>query len=120
MTITTNGLELIENTSLDVFDTFTYIAFGTDAIAPVSTDTTLSSEVGRILVDSAVQGTNDYTFTARIPKSQFNTSLSKCAMFDAASSGNLGMANVFDTSFTKTVNDEIIIVYKATSSVVNN
>ena len=118
--ITTNGLELIENTSLDVFDNFTYMAFGTDSTTPVSTDTTLSSEVGRILVDSAVQSTSDYTFTARIPKSQFNTTLSKCAMFDAASSGNLGIANMFDSSFTKTVNDEIIIVYKATSNVVNN
>jgi len=118
--ITTNGLDLIETTSLDVFDNFTYIAFGTDSTVPVLTDTTLSSEVGRILVDSAVQGANDYTFTARIPKSQFNTTLTKVAMFDAASSGNLGIANVFDTSFTKTSNDEIIIVYKATSSAVNN
>lgn len=118
--ITTNGLELIELSSLNTFDNMTYMAFGSDIVTPVFTDTTLSLENGRVLVDSAVQTTTDYTFTGRIPKSQMNTTITSVAMFDASSSGNLGAAKLIDTPFTKTANDEIITVYKVTSLVVNS
>lgn len=120
MTLTTNGLDLIKLTALNSLDGITHVGFGTDSVAPVISDTTLSSELSERITVTATQNTSDYTFEARVPKSKFNTTLTKMALFDAASSGNMGAAEQFSSSFTKTSNDEILVTYRINVTAVNN
>lgn len=107
MVITTNGLDIAKQIIFDHFDTFGYIAVGTGSTTPVETDTVLSNEVFRELIYDTTKNlsTGVYVFTIYLTTVEGNYAINEIGIFDASTSGNMGLRNL-TTNYTKIIDEE--------------
>jgi hypothetical protein len=122
MVITTEGLDLMKASALNTLDNMDYVAFGSGTTAESSSQTALATEEIRVALDSATKDTalGTYDFSGRLSLSQANTTLTEFGLFDASSSGNMGARVLLDSSFTKTADDEVLVVYRVSVGVTNS
>jgi len=87
----------------------TYMAVGTDNTTPAVSDTTLGAEEERNSRQEYTEGTSDIVLSLFVNSTEANsTSLKEVGVFDASSSGNMAMRDIF-TAIAKTSSIEVWI-----------
>ena len=116
MVITTIGLEVGNDSGLNIFDTVTHIGFGTGTTLPTIGNTALVTEIGsRLAVTGTKDDANDsYDFEVRVPLGDYNSStITEIGLFDASTSGNMFMRELIpDSGYAKTSNDEYVFTLR--------
>jgi len=119
--IVDEGIDLLKDGALDSFADMDYMAFSDSIASDDATNTTLTDEIVRVALVSATKNLSagTYTFIARLSLSQANGTITKMALFDASSGGNMGVEESYSDSFVKTSDDEIWTTFQVTVGVAN-
>ena len=92
-----------------------HMAIGTGTSTPVSTDTTLGTEAGRVTLASASNSANAITYTATFPAGTGTGAITEAAVINAASAGTLLCRTTFPV-VNKAAGDSIAVTWVVTIS----
>lgn len=92
-----------------------YMAIGTGVTAPALTDTTLTTEAARVLLDSATAVANVATYTATFPAGVGVGAICEAGLFNAGAGGTMLAHTTFGTK-TKDASDYLVITWTVTQS----
>ena len=87
-----------------------HMAVGSSNTAAATSQTTLGSELGRVVLDSTARAANTVTYVATFPAGTGTGSITEAGILNASSSGNLLCRTVFGI-VTKTASDTVIITW---------
>ena len=90
-----------------------HMAVGSSNTAAATSQTTLGSELGRVVLDSTARAANTVTYVATFPAGTGTGSITEAGILNASSSGNLLCRTVFGV-VTKTASDTVIITWNVT------
>jgi hypothetical protein len=90
-----------------------HMAVGSSNTAAATSQTTLGSELGRVVLDSTARAANTVTYVATFPAGTGTGSITEAGILNASSSGNLLCRTVFGI-VTKTASDTVIITWNVT------
>lgn len=90
-----------------------HMAVGNSNTAATSTQTTLSSEVGRVVFDTVTRTANTATFTTTFPAGSGTGTLKEAGIFNSNVSGNMLCRTTF-TDIVKAAGDIIVISWSVT------
>ena len=92
-----------------------HMAIGTGTGTPVSTDTTLGTEAGRVTLASASNSANAITYTATFPAGTGTGAITEAAVLNASSSGTMLCRTTFPV-VNKAAGDSIAVTWVVTIS----
>lgn len=122
MGITNLHIEDSKEAELNLFDAYSYMAWGDGTAAEAPTDTTLDNEIIRKLFDEPSTkniGAGTYSFKGRLSLSEANgTTLSEIGIFDAVSGGKMPIRKLLPVPKAKTSDIEIAARLKVTITVI--
>ncbi len=90
-----------------------HMAVGSDNTAATTSQTTLGTELGRVVLDSTSRSSNTITYVATFPAGTGTGSLAEAGILNASSSGNLLCRTVFGV-VTKAAGDSVVITWNVT------
>lgn len=90
-----------------------HMAVGTNTVAPVSTNTTLNTEIARVALTSSTNSDNVCTFVASFPSGVGTGALTEAGIFNATPAGVMLARTVFAV-VTKNAGDAITITWNIT------
>jgi hypothetical protein len=90
-----------------------HMAVGSSNTAATTSQTTLGTELGRVVLDTTTRAANTITYIATFPAGTGTGSLTEAGILNASSSGNLLCRTVFGI-VTKTASDTVIITWNVT------
>lgn len=90
-----------------------HMAVGSGNTAATTSQTTLGTELGRVVLDSTSRSSNTITYVATFPAGTGTGSLAEAGILNASSSGNLLCRTVFGV-VTKAAGDSVVITWNVT------
>jgi hypothetical protein len=90
-----------------------HMAVGTSNTAATTSQTTLGTEVGRVVLDSTTRSSNTITYVATFGAGTGTGALTEAGILNASSSGNLLCRTVFGV-VTKAAADTVVITWNVT------
>jgi len=90
-----------------------YMAVGSGNTAASTSQTTLGTELGRVVLDSTTRTTNTIAYIATFGAGTGTGSLAEAGIFNAVTSGNMLCRTVFST-VTKAAGDTVVITWNVT------
>jgi hypothetical protein len=90
-----------------------HMAVGSSNTSPLTSQTALGAEVGRVVLDSATRVANTITYVATFPAGTGTGSLTEAGILNDSSSGNMLCRTAFGV-VTKTASDTVIITWNVT------
>jgi hypothetical protein len=90
-----------------------HMAVGSSNTAAATSQTTLGTELGRVVLDSTSRSSNTITYVATFPAGTGTGSLTEAGILNASSSGNLLCRTVFGV-VTKAAGDTVVITWNVT------
>lgn len=91
-------------------DVMSHMAIGTGSTNPISTDTTLETELDRNAFDSATVTNNDIVFVTTYPAGDGTGSITEAGVFNDATAGTMLCRTVFPV-VTKQAGDSMTITW---------
>jgi hypothetical protein len=92
-----------------------HMAIGTGTATPVSTDTTLGTEAGRVVLASASNAANAITYTATFPAGTGTGAITEAAVLNLSSGGTMLCRTTFPV-VNKAAGDSIAVTWVVTIS----
>jgi hypothetical protein len=92
-----------------------YMAIGTSTATPVSTDTQLGTEAGRVALASGTNSANAITYTATFPAGTGTGAITEAAVLNASSGGTMLCRTTFPV-VNKAAGDSIAVTWVVTIS----
>lgn len=93
-----------------------HMAIGTATATPVSTDTTLGTEAGRVTLASASNSANAITYTATFPAGTGTGAITEAGVFNAASAPQTMLCRTTFPVVNKAAGDSIAVTWVVTIS----
>jgi hypothetical protein len=90
-----------------------HMAVGTSNTAATTSQTTLGTEVGRVVLDSTTRSSNTITYVATFGAGTGTGALTEAGILNASSSGDLLCRTVFGV-VTKAAGDTVVITWNVT------
>lgn len=92
-----------------------HMGIGTGTASPVSEDTGLGTQTGRVLLSGALQENNSITYTATFPAGTGTGAITEAGIFNASVNGTMLCRTVFPV-VNKQAGDTIAVTWKVTVS----
>ena len=92
-----------------------HMAVGTSNTAATTAQTALTTEIGRVALDSSTRSTNTITYVATFPAGTGTGSLTEAAILNASSTGDMLCRTNFN-AVNKGASDVIVITWNITIS----
>ena len=92
-----------------------HMAVGTSNTAATTAQTALTTEIGRVALDSSTRSTNTITYVATFPAGTGTGSLTEAAILNASSTGDMLCRTNFN-AVNKGASDVIVITWNVTIS----
>ena len=92
-----------------------HMAVGTSNTAATTAQTALTTEIGRVVLDSSTRSTNTITYVATFPAGTGTGSLTEAAILNASSTGDMLCRTNFN-AVNKGAADVIVITWNVTIS----
>ena len=111
--IVTTGKSLVASLVSGSGTAFSYMAIGTDNTTEVVGDTTLTSEIGRVVLTSKTAAANVISYIGDFPAGTGTGTITEAGVLNASSSGTMLNRATF-SSITKSASDALKITWTVT------